>query len=169
MRDKATAKGIAILRTPMGFAMAPMKDGQVVPPAEFNAWPAERQHEVQAAIEELEKDLEETLRGLPRLERAQRNAVRTLDQDTARFAIAQPIEECKAQFADLPKVIRHLEAIQADILENVALFITPQAWGGGAQAGMRPGSLFDRYEVNVFVTTPMARPARRWSRRCIRP
>ena len=62
LREKATAKGIAILRTPMGFAMAPMKDGQVVPPAEFNAWPAERQQEVQTAIEELEKDLEETLR-----------------------------------------------------------------------------------------------------------
>ena len=104
LRDKATAKGIAILRTPMGFAMAPMKDGEVVPPAEFNAWPAERQHEVQAAIEELEKDLEETLRVLPRLEREQRDAVRALDRETARFAIAQPIEECKAQFADLPKV-----------------------------------------------------------------
>ena len=80
LRDKATAKGIAILRTPMGFAMAPMKDGQVVPPAEFNAWPAERQHEVQAAIEELEKDLEDTLRGLPRQERELRDAVRALDQ-----------------------------------------------------------------------------------------
>jgi hypothetical protein len=33
VRDKATSKGVAILRTPMGFAMAPMKDGQVVQPA----------------------------------------------------------------------------------------------------------------------------------------
>ena len=80
----------------MGFAMAPMKDGQVVPPAEFNAWPAERQQEVQTAIEELEKDLEETLRRLPRPEREQRDAVRALDRETARFAIAQPIEDCKA-------------------------------------------------------------------------
>ena len=149
MRDKATAKGIAILRTPMGFAMAPMKDGQVVQPAEFNAWPADRQHEVQAAIEELEKDLEETLRGLPRLEREQRDAMRTLDRETARFAIAQPIEECKAQFADLLKVVQHLEAIEADILENVALFIAPQVAGG---EGAPPVALFDRYEVNVLVT-----------------
>jgi predicted ATP-dependent protease len=150
VRDKATSKGVAILRTPMGFAMAPMKDGQVVQPADFNAWPAERQHEVQAAIEELEKDLEETLRGLPRQERAQRDAVRTLDQETARFAIAQPIEECKAQFADLPKVTQHLEAIQADILENVALFIVPQA--AGEERSAPAGGLFDRYEVNVLVT-----------------
>jgi lon-related putative ATP-dependent protease len=154
LRDKATAKGIAILRTPMGFTMAPMKDGQVVQPAEFNAWPAERQQEVQAAIEELEKDLEETLRGLPRQERALRDAVRELDRETARFAIVQPIGECKTQFADLPKVLEHLEAIQADILENVALFIAPQAPGeDAAQAGMRAGSVFDRYGVNVLVTT----------------
>ena len=154
LRDKATAKGIAILRTPMGFAMAPMKDGQVVPPAEFNSWSTERQREAQTAIEELEKDLEQTLRGLPRQERALRDAVRELDRETARFAIGQPIEECKAQFADLPEVLQHLQSIQADILENVALFISPQPSGDEATpTGMRPGSMFDRYGVNVLVTT----------------
>jgi lon-related putative ATP-dependent protease len=153
LRDKATTKGIAILRTPMGFAMAPMKDGQVVPPAEFNGWPAEQQQAVQTAIEELEKDLEETLRALPRLEREQRDAVRKLDRETARFAIAQPIEDCRQRFADLPKVVQHLDAIQADILENVALFINPQATAEeSALGGTRLGSVFDRYEVNVLVT-----------------
>jgi predicted ATP-dependent protease len=153
LRDKATAQGIAILRTPMGFAMAPMKDGQVVPPAEFNAWAADRQQAVQTAIEGLEKDLEETLRALPRLEREQRNAVRVLDRETARFAIAQPIEDCKTHFVDLPKVVQHLEAIHADILENLVLFISPQAsTEESALGGTRPGSPFDRYEVNVFVT-----------------
>ena len=153
LRDKATAKNIAILRTPIGFAMAPMKDGQVVPPAEFNAWSAERQQEVQASIEELEKDLEETLRSLPRLEREQRDAVRELDRETARLAITQPIEECRAQFADLPKVLAHLDAISADLLENIALFINPQAGGEeAAQIAMRLGGLFDRYEVNVLVS-----------------
>jgi len=109
---------------------------------------------VQGSIEELEKDLEETLRGLPRQKRALRDAVRELDRETARFAIVQPIAECKQQFADLPKVLEHLEAIQADILGNVALFIAPQAPGeDAAQAGMRAGSVFDRYGVNVLVTT----------------
>ena len=74
---------------------------------------------------------------MPRLEREQRDAVRALDRETARFAIAQPIEECKAQFADLPKVVQHLEAIRADILENVALFIAPQAAGEEAAQTMR--------------------------------
>jgi lon-related putative ATP-dependent protease len=152
VRDKATEKGIAILRTPMGFAMTPIKDdGQVVPPAEFNTWPAERQQQAQTAIEELEKDLEETLRVVPRLEREQRDAIRALDRDMARIVIAQPIEECKARFVDLPKVVQHLEAIHADILENVVLFIAPQTPREDGAA--RPAGLFDRYTVNVFVTT----------------
>jgi lon-related putative ATP-dependent protease len=155
LREKATAKGVAILRTPAGFAMAPMKDGQVVPPADFNTWTAEQQQAVQTAIEELEKDLEETLRVLPRLERELRDAVRELDRETARLAIAQPIAECRSEFADLPKILAHLDAMQADILDNIALFINPQAAGEEAvPAGMRAGSLFDRYEINVLVTQP---------------
>ncbi len=153
LRDRATAKGVAILRTPMGFAMAPMKDGQVVPPAEFNNWPPEQQQAVQTAIEELEKDLEQTLRAIPRQERELRDAVRELDRGTARNAITQPIEECRAKFADVPKVVAHLDAVQSDIMENAALFINPQAAGEEAvQAGMRAGAVFERYGVNVFVT-----------------
>ena len=39
LRDKAAEKDIVILRTPLGFALAPAKNGQVVPPEEFAAWP----------------------------------------------------------------------------------------------------------------------------------
>ena len=171
LRDKATAKGIAILRTPMGFAMAPMKDGQVVPPAEFNAWTA----------------------GTPaRGAGGDRGTGKGAGGDTARVATPgarHSVTRC-ARWIARPRAsrsrsrsrsagrssptcrrcVQHLDAIQADILENVALFIAPQATGEEAtQTGMRPGSLFDRYEVNVLVTPDgRRRPAHRWSRRCIR-
>ena len=75
LNEKAQAHNIAILRTPSGFTMAPLKNGKIVPPEEFNAWTREEQLAVQAAIESLEKDLEDTLRGMPRLEKEQRDAV----------------------------------------------------------------------------------------------
>ena len=40
--DRAGTRGLAIMRTPMGFAVAPATDGKVVPPEEFNAWTEER-------------------------------------------------------------------------------------------------------------------------------
>lgn len=152
LNEKATAAGIAILRTPMGFAMAPARDGKVVPPPEFNAWPAEEQKKVRTAIEALEKDLEQTLRAVPRLEKQQRDAVRTLDRETAQFAMAQPVEEVKAAFADLPKVLSHIDTICADLLDNIGLFIAADAAPDNPMAAALRGGALERYEVNVLVT-----------------
>ena len=153
LSEKATARNIAILRTPMGFGMAPMRGGKVVPPTEFNAWSEADQRATREAIEELEKELEETLRSIPRLEKEQRDAVRALDRETAEISISPPFDLVKAQFSDLPVVVQHIEAIRADLLENVQTFISPEAAAQGSmQAAMRLAGPFDRYEINVLVT-----------------
>lgn len=153
LNEKAAAKGIAILRTPMGFAMAPARDGKVVEPAAFNTWPEEDRKATREAIESLEKDLEETLRAIPRLEKEVRDAVRALERDTATFTLSQPIEEVKAAFADLPKVLAHIDAISTDLLENVQLFTPQESQGENAMlAAMRLSGALERYEVNVLVT-----------------
>jgi predicted ATP-dependent protease len=153
LNEKATARNIAILRTPMGFGMAPMRDGKVVPPAEFNAWSAEQQRATRDAIAELEKELEQTLRSLPRIEKEQRDAVHALDRETAEFAMAQPFDQLKAQFSDLPSVLQHIGATRTDLLDNLQFFISPEAAEQGPMlATMRLAGPFDRYEVNVLVT-----------------
>ncbi len=157
LTQKATAAGIAILRTPMGFAMAPMREGKVVPPQEFNAWPEEQQQAVRTATAELEKELEQTLREVPRVEKEQRDAVRALDREVATFALAQPFAELGEPFAELPRVHDFIEAMRGDILENVPLFASPEI---AAQAGaplraapaQRLDGPFERYDVNVLVT-----------------
>jgi hypothetical protein len=66
LRERATEKGIVLLRTPVGFALAPSQDGQVTPPEEFKAWPELKRRQTQDDIEELEKDLERLVRQTPR-------------------------------------------------------------------------------------------------------
>src|SRR5271165_6637250 len=137
----------------MGFGMAPMRDGKVVPPAEFNAWSEVEQRATREAIEELEKELEQTLHSIPRLEKEQRETVQALDRETAEFAVAQPFEQLKAQVGDLPDVVQHIDSMRADLLENLPYFISPEAAAEGSmQAAMRLAGPFDRYEVNVLVT-----------------
>ncbi len=153
LNEKAAAQGIAILRTPMGFAMAPVRDGKVVEPAAFNAWPEDERKSVREAIEGLEKELEETLRAIPRLEKETRDAVRTLERDTASRAISGPLEELKAEFADLPKVAAHIDAIGADLVDNLPLFIGQDApTDNPLLQAMRQSGAVERYEVNVLVT-----------------
>jgi lon-related putative ATP-dependent protease len=157
LHEKAAAKGIAILRTPMGFALAPLHDGKVVPPDEFQAWPESKRHEVQEAIQGLEKELEQVVRQIPRLEMERRDEIRKLHRDTARFAVGQSIDEARSKFTDQPKVIEHLEAARTDLVENVMQFAM-KSDGDDEQAAPAPdwqgGNPFQRYEVNVLVTHP---------------
>ena len=127
--DRAGTRGLVIVRTPMGFAVAPAKDGQVIPPEEFNTWTEEKRREVQHAVQETENELEQTLRTIPRLEKERRDATRALNQETARVAIAPSIEETKAPFADMPKVLEYLETVRENLIDSVPLFIGGQSSG----------------------------------------
>ena len=151
LRDKAAAKDIVILRTPMGFALAPARDGQPVPPDEFRTWPEAKRKEIRGTIEELEKDLEHVVRQLPQWEKERRDEIRKLNRETAKFAIGQFIDTAKARFTDIPKILEHLEAIRADLIENVAMFVAKSEGDEGPQLEDQLDGPFDRYTVNVLV------------------
>lgn len=151
--EHAAERGVAVVRTPMGFAAGPMEKGAVVEPEVFNGWPEERRRAAQEAIREIESQLEETLRTMPRYDKERRDAVRALDQETARFAIDQEISEAREGLVDLPEVLAHLDAVQTDLLENVHLFLPQQEAGPGEpRPETRASGLFERYDVNVLVT-----------------
>jgi len=151
VRDKAGAKGIAILRTPMGFALAPVRDGQPVPPDEFRNWPEDKRREAEQNIEALEKELEHVMRQLPQWETGRRDEVRKLNRETAKFAIGQFIDSIKERFADIAKIVAHLESIRTDLIENVGILMAKGDGDEVAPPEEQLGGQFDRYAANVLV------------------
>jgi len=152
LRDKAAGKNIAILRTPMGFALVPTRNGQVVPPDEFNTWPEAERQAVQDTIRTMEKDLERIVRQLPQWEKEHRDELRKLNRDTAMFAVSQIIDEAKAKFTDIARIVAHLDAVRDDLVDNVAMFVGKSEGEEGEAPAPRLGGPFDRYEVNVLVS-----------------
>jgi lon-related putative ATP-dependent protease len=153
LHEKAAVKGIAILRTPMGFTLAPLRDGKIVPPEEFNGWPEEKQNEIREGMKGLEKELEQVVRRIPRLEMERRDELRKLNRETAMFAVGQSIDEVRVKFLDVPRVIEHLEAARADLVDNVLLFaMKADDDDNHGQAEVHAGHPFQRYEVNVLVS-----------------
>ena len=144
LSEKANEKSVAIMRTPFGFALAPMHDGKIVPPEEFSAWPEARRSEVQATMQALEKE--------------RRDALRQLNRETAKLAVDQLIDEAKSGFADLPRIAAHFEAVRTDLIDNIAIFIAKADDEDGEPAATRPLNLFDRYDVNVLVTQAEREP-----------
>ena len=159
LHDKAAEANILLLRTPVGFALAPAKDDKVVPPDEFRTWPEAKRREVQSTIEALEKDLEHIIHQIPQWEKQRRDEVRQLNRDTAKYAVDQLIEDTKVLFSDIPRVVQHIETVRADLIENVAMFVGKSEDDEIETSDFRPGSVFDRYEVNVLVTQDSDKPA----------
>jgi len=158
LRDKAGEKGVVILRTPFGFALAPAVNGEVVPPDQFSTWPEAKRREIETVISALEKDLEHIVHQLPQWEKQRRDEVRSLNRETAQFAVGQLIDETKAQFSDLPRIVAHLEAVRTDLIENIPIFIAKSEDGADESPDLQPGGPFDRYEVNVLVTREEGKP-----------
>lgn len=159
LNEKAAAQGILILRTPMGFALAPARDGKPLQPNEIRSLSEDKRKAIQAIITDLEKDLEHIVHQIPQWETDRRDEIRELNRDTAKFAIGQFIDSAKGRFADISKILQHLEAIRADIIENVALFVVKSE---GDESSPWPEQLeapFDRYQVNVLVGQAGREPA----------
>ncbi len=156
---EAAERSVAVVRTPFGFGIAPLRDGEVLKPELFNALPEDERARVRTTLQEFEKKLEAILHSIPRWDKQRRDEIRALNRDTARFAVGHSIDETQTRFTDLPQVLEHLDAMRADLLDNVGAFVTPaQASDGeGAEEWATTGPL-DRYEVNVLVAHPADAP-----------
>jgi len=150
--QKAAAKNLALVRTPMGFVIAPVRDGKIVPPEDFNKWSETDRVAAQQAIDELQKELEHIVLHIPQWEKERRDQVRKLNRETAMLAVSQTVEEAKAKFSDIPSVLKYLQTVRADLIENIALFIAKAEGEGFEASDTQLGSPFDRYAVNVLVS-----------------
>jgi lon-related putative ATP-dependent protease len=165
LQRHAEAKGITLMRTPMGLALAPRRDGKVLSPEAFEALPAEERERVQRDMAEVQGELEAVMQKVPQWEREHRDAVRELNRETTGGAIALMMDELRAGFCDLPDVPAYLDAVERDIKENADDFLAPAA---PAQPGVPiPAQLeeamtearFRRYQVNVMVDNGAQRGA----------
>ncbi len=155
IRRQAEAKGIALLRTPLGMGLAPVKDGEVIEPDQFHQLPPEVRERYQRDIAELQARLQETIRAMPELVRRNRERVKQLNREVALSAAGQLVEELRRRYADLPEVLAHLDAVQADVVENVHEFLAGSEENGDAAAQIRKLlsqiPALRRYGVNVMI------------------
>jgi lon-related putative ATP-dependent protease len=142
-----------VLRSPVGMMLAPVRDGQVIPPDEFRRLPPADQERIRADIEELQGRLEKILQQIPQWERELRAQVRQLGKDVTTSAVRHLIDELRAAHQELPAVLEHLGAIERDLIETADQLVggpAPHTAENGA-APARDADRFRRYWVNLLV------------------
>jgi lon-related putative ATP-dependent protease len=165
LQKKAQERNLAVLRTPAGLAVAPARDGNVIPPEEFQKMPEEERKRVEREAEEIRQEARKIFQKVPSWERSMREKLKELNQEVTRFAIGPLIDEVQKRYEDLSDVIDYLNAVQKDIIDNVQALLGQE--GGqqeqlaqiqaqlnpmGAQTGGDGKSpILRRYRVNVLV------------------
>ena len=153
---KAEARGIGLVRTPVGLAVAPVRGGEVLEPDAFHKLPAPEQQRIQKDLEELQGELARLVRSFPEQERRHREQVKEMNREVALHAVGHLLDEQRARYAGLAPIQAHLDAVQKDVIENVHEFLGAAEGGGeGAAAQVRrlftETPAFRRYQVNVLV------------------
>jgi lon-related putative ATP-dependent protease len=162
VQRQAQERGLALMRTPMGLAFAPMRGGQVISPEDFQKLPPDEQSRVQADVSTLQEALQKSLSQMPQWDRERRTRVKDLEQEVGRYAVDGFLEELRRQYLDLPEVLEYMAQVQRDVMQNLEEFRRPPEaleaapptppdgppWRPPMPAGV---SFFRRYQVNVIV------------------
>jgi len=149
--EEAQKRDITILRTPTGYTLAPLKDGEVVGPEEFEALAEEEQDKIEKSVDELRARLRETIRQIPLWQKEMHQKVKALNREVTDVTVSQIMRGLTEKYADLDGVPAYLEAVRQDVIDNVDAF---RQQGEAVEVAGRKVELapdFNRYKVNVLV------------------
>lgn len=153
LSDDAEKQSIVLLRMPDGFAFAPTRNNEVIPPEEYDKLPEKEKKQLSKGLADLQQRLEKIVHQMPKWRKERSERIKQLNNETAASAIDHLIDELRADYAELPEVLKYLDSVQQDMIEHVDDFrkqeesTTLSGMNLGAQ---RPS--FHRYEINVLVT-----------------
>ena len=154
LEKEAEEKGFALQRNVSGLVMVPQKEGRNFTQEEYDALGDEEKHKLDEAGKELTEKLNDVLRVVRDNEKSTKDTLSKLDRNLGLAAVGHHIEPLKEKYAEFPRVIEYLEAVQEDILINLEDFKDQGTQQPSPVPGLkmpRQEPSFERYAVNVLV------------------
>jgi lon-related putative ATP-dependent protease len=155
LEKEARERDITLIRTPVGPAFAPIRDGEVISPDEYLKLSEEEQKRIEQEVETLQSKLRRILHQVPQWKREGQEQLNRLNKEVAEFAVTPLLDELVQKYEDMPQIVAHIDAVRRDVVENAPAFMNPQP-----QPTLTPDSTdgpptvlspFSRYHVNLLV------------------
>jgi lon-related putative ATP-dependent protease len=160
LQQKAREQNLSLLRTPAGLVFAPMKEGEVLSPEEFQSLPDEERKNLESNISELQGELQNLLHKVPAIQREIKARLKKLNKETTNYAVGDLINEIRQKYEDNEEVSTYLQEVEDDVVDNANEFLSDeddQAAGQNPMAMMMARAQrgqqdsFKRYQVNLLV------------------
>lgn len=143
LQQRAAAQGFSLVNTASGLVIAPIIEGRIMTPEEFEQLPAERQQAIETQQEALGSELTDALYKVRQLEDEARKQLGKLDREVAASAIEHYFKQLREDYQDQDEVLLYLDEVYQDVLDHVGDF--------HANREDRPEPDWRRYEVNLLV------------------
>ena len=123
MKERARELGFAVKMTGTGIYFVPIIDGEVVDESDYSNLEKEVQERIDEVTEEIQDEVSETMKTVRNLEKKARQKIEDLDYKIGLFAVGHHISFLKEKYKEYDRVIKYLEAVQEDVLENIQEFL----------------------------------------------
>ncbi len=155
--ENALKDDLSIKYTTKGYVISPMKDGKVLNDNEYNALTHKEKSNIQTNIKKYTSEIDNISQQVLSWSSEAFEEFDELDKKTAKKAVNSKIAYLKRKYAEYPKVVEYLEALEQDIISNASDFIPDsqkpevllQAINTGKPLPAQPS--FEIYNVNVAV------------------
>lgn len=158
MEDKAKSENYSLFVDDQGgYTLYPLLEGKVVNDEEFERLDPELKKTLKTKGDRLLEEMSSALRRLSKEERGYRDREKDLERATAGEVLDARLEEFTDLRAAQPAIAHYLDALRADILDNLDAFMPKdQAASAPATPPIHgdpsfPEDIFYRYEANLFV------------------
>lgn len=150
----AKTKNISLTITTQGDYQFVALDEKEEPHSEesFNALPQKVRAKFEKDIDQLEVSLRSIIRNLTAWEEEYTEKIQKLNASVTLEVITHFIKELKTTYKSYAEVKQYLNELQADIVENVDIFLEEEAEQGEMAAASLDKKLPRRYNVNVLVS-----------------
>ena len=146
---EAKERGIALIHTPNGYTLAPVREGQILSSEEFGKLAEEEKERIGKVIDELRENLQTTLSQVPLWQREMRRRFKELNRKITETTVNALAAELEVNYTDLPVVLDYLAAVKRDVIDNAETFRQGDGQEGKAPSPDDPP--FVRYRVNLLV------------------
>ena len=156
LEKKAADHNIALIRTPSGFAFAPVKKGEVLNAEDFMRLKPDEKETIEKEISALKESMQSIMMQIPKWQRETQEKLKELNQQVATFAVKPLFAELKTSYQDHQAISQYLDEVEKDVVENFGQFLekespVPQMISGLGEIKSTGTRRFHRYRVNVII------------------
>ena len=126
LRKRAAERDVALIRTPLGLALAPMREGQVIESDAFQQLPESERQQIRTTIEGFEAELEKILHEVPKWHRESHEKLGALKRAATKAAVDALIGELKKIYEAEAGIQTYLASLEKDVIDNADDFRRPK-------------------------------------------